>query len=76
MDQHRRDLGLVDAVFEQRGQHMIGDVGVVSVVLSPSTAIAPRTVSTRIAGSSLMKQYDAVCHYRTHDGNVPCVILG
>jgi hypothetical protein len=56
MDQHRRDLGLVDAVFEQRGQHIIGDVGVVSVVLSPTTAIAPRTVSTRIAGSSLMKQ--------------------
>jgi hypothetical protein len=56
VDRHRCDLGLGDAVFAQRRQHIIGDVGVVSVVLSPSTAIAPRTASTRIASSSLMKQ--------------------
>ena len=30
----------------------------------------------RIASSSLMKQHDVVCHYRTYGGNVPCVILG
>jgi hypothetical protein len=43
VDQHRRDLGLVDAVFAQGGAQ-------------PITAIAPRAVSTRIANSSLMKQ--------------------
>jgi hypothetical protein len=48
----------------------------IRVVPSPSTAIAPRAVSTRIASFSLMKQHDVVCHYRTHSRNVPCVILG
>jgi hypothetical protein len=30
----------------------------------------------RAASSSLMKQHNVVCHYRTYGGNVPYVILG
>lgn len=63
MDQYRRDLGLVDAVFAQGGAQ-------------PIQGHRAAHVSTRIASSSLMEHYDVVCHYRTHDGNVPCVILG
>ena len=61
MDQHRRDLGLVDAGVLERLQlaHRIRapvTCSCIRVVPSPSTALAPRTVSTRIASSSLVKQ--------------------
>jgi hypothetical protein len=56
---NRRDLGLVDAeTVHAEQQARVGNLAqvVIRVVPSPSTAIAPRAASTRIASSNLVKQ--------------------